>query len=157
MLTSSLSPTISSISVSPILSPIVIMACLKSRTVILPSWSESKTLSASIKSLRVSLSFPRSWTVFSRIGSSKYPYFLSGSTFCSMSLISVSVGLRFNALTRVPSSVVATYPLPLLSKRAKISLISFDDRLPAIEKICIRISWLQKWMFSLTCHFFSYL
>ena len=39
-----------SISRSPILSPIVIIACLKSRTVILPSWSESKTFSASIKS-----------------------------------------------------------------------------------------------------------
>ena len=39
-----------------------------------------------------------------------------------------------SARTSVPSSSMLTRPWLLLSKRAKISLISFDDRLPASLK-----------------------
>lgn len=62
----------------------------------------------------------------------KKPLFL-GSTFDFISVISSSVGFRFNALIRVPNSGVDTWPLLLLSNKAKISLISDDVRLPAIE------------------------
>ena len=123
LLTSSESLTISSISCSSILSPIVYIACLKSLMVIMPSWSESKTLSASTRSCRVSLSFPLSYTAFSRAFKVKCPWLLE-STYSLIALISSSVGFKFSALTRVPSSLVATCPRLLLSNRAKISLIS---------------------------------
>ena len=67
LLTRSVSPTISSISVSPIRSPIEVIACLKSLTDILPSWSESNTFRASTRSYKVSLSLPRYCTTSSRI------------------------------------------------------------------------------------------
>ena len=123
--TNSVSPTISSISYSPIFSPMDIIACLKSLTYILPSWSESNTLSASIRSYNVSLSFPLAYITSSKIVRLKLPELL-GSTFYYISCISVSVGLRFRARTRVPNSLVATWPRLLLSNNAKISLISLD-------------------------------
>ena len=130
-LTNSLSPTISSISYSPIRSPIVIIACLKSAIFILPSWSESNTFNASIKSYSVSLSFPRFYTTVSRLYRLNDPA-LFGSTYDYISVSSVSVGFKVNARTNVPSSLVATWPRWVLSNSANISLISFDDKLPAI-------------------------
>jgi hypothetical protein len=130
LFTSSESPRISSISCSSMRSPIVCMACLKSLTVILSLSPLANTLSASIKSYRVSLSLGRSWTAFSSAVSVKNPLLL-GSTFCFISLISSSVGLRFNALIKVPNSDVATWPRLLLSNNANISFISFDVRVPA--------------------------
>ena len=138
LLTRSESPTISSISLSPMRSPMVIIACLKSRTDILLSWSESNTLRASTKSYRVSLSLPLSCTTYSSVARLKLPVFF-GSTFPAISVISVSVGFKLSALTRVPSSVVATYPLLLLSNKSKISLISFCAKPPAVSTIELKI------------------
>lgn len=131
LLTRSLSPTISSISQSPIRSPIVIIACLKSLTDIFPSWSESNTFRASTKSYNVSLSFPLAYITSSSTYTPNIPV-LFLSTFVCISYISVSVGFKFRARTRVPNSDVATLPPPLLSNKLNISLISFDERFPAI-------------------------
>ena len=132
LFTRSLSSTISPISSSLIFSPIFDIAFLKSLTDIFPSWSESNTLRASIKSCKVSLSLPRAYTTSSRIYRPNMPV-LFLSTFAFISLISVSVGFKLRALTSVPNSEVATWPLLLLSNRLNISLISFDESCPAIS------------------------
>ena len=135
-------------------SPIVIIACLKSRTVILPSWSESNTLSASIRSYNVSLSFPLSCTTFSRMSKVNYPEPF-GSTLPYISVISVSVGFKLRARTSVPNSVVATAPRLFLSNKSKISLISFDTRLPAVN-IKTQVSQTSKKLAHFKRIFFSF-
>ena len=67
-------------------------------------------------------------------------------------MISVSVGFKLRARTSVPNSEVYTWPFCVLSNRAKISLISFDEKGSAIKKI---IGWLENaFSFKLTRHCF---
>ena len=54
-------------------------------------------------------------------------------------MISVSVGFKLRARTSVPSSEVFTWPFYVLSKRAKISLISFVETSSSAKK---RVGWL---------------
>ncbi len=104
----SASYSISRTSESVILSPIFSIAYTNFSTDIFPSWSVSKTLSASITSCKLSGSGPLILTRFSNCCRLNCPELL-GSILLFSSSSSVSVGLRLIARIRVLSSLVKTY------------------------------------------------